>query len=695
MVDQFDISRRGFLGGAAVMGAGAMLAGLAACAPQSKAEKEARAEQELANTSDPNTVPEDGAGIYSATAMGMDNLTVTVDVAADGAINDLEVEHNETPTVGGAFISQLTKQGKERGDVDVISGATNTSRAFRDALRNCMAQFRGEEAPLQPDDNITPIEPVGVPESWTAEADVVIVGTSCGGLLCAAKLAEGGKSVIMLEKDSFAGGSGNTATMFHYFGGNEKLWPNNSGFFGTPYSDQQVIDYFMERFQWTVPREQIAHMTVCCREAVDFYLDHGYDIRSTADQMAGLENGTFADSDIRDIWWFQAPEPAEGDDFAGANGNLIKYLQGTAEDAGARIEFLTPATALVVEDGRVTGAQAQGPDGEVLYFRGNEAVVLAADGAQANREMMTKYGILGKNIKAAITMGTGKVMRMGIGVGADMAGIGSMAGTDSLMAPANWNQTGMLPRIKYLDAMNWYTHMPWLQIDGHGNRVAWETNGELHSQLVRVGDYLECYHRNMSQEMIYDDCYVFFDKNFKEVAASWGATDTGGHALLQQHLPNAHWVQTDEEASLQEHLNDGSLVMADTWEEVAEGLGIDAAMLAEAIEKWNAQCETGADDPMIGYDPAWMVKITEPPFYGARVTASPYATNFGLRVNARNEVLAEGGAVIPGLYAASHVAGGDAGVGSPVCGMGDQIGAMYQSGMNIAKAILGEEWVLI
>ena len=51
--------------------------------------------------------------------------------------------------------------------------------------------------------------------------------------------------------------------------------------------------------------------------------------------------------------------------------------------------------------------------------------------------------------------------------------------------------------------------------------------------------------------------------------------------------------------------------------------------------------------------------------------------------------------IIPGLYAASHVAGGDAGTGTPCCGMGDQIGQMYESGMNIAKAILGEEWVLI
>lgn len=697
MAEQFDISRRGFLGGAAVMGAGAVLAGLAGCAPQTSAEKEAA--QELASTSDPNAIPEGGAGTYSATAMGMDNMTITVDVAEDGTINDLEVEHNETPTIGGAFIPQLVSEGKEKGDVDVISGATNTSRAFRDALRNCMAQFRGEEAPMQPDDNITPIEPVDAPESWDMEADVVIVGTSCGALLCAAKLAEGGKSVIMLEKDSFAGGSSNTATMFHYFGGNEKLWPGNSGFFGTPYSDQQVIDYYMERSQWTASREHIAHLAVCCREAVDFYLDHGYDIQSTADQLAAASDSsvkTFDGSNARDNWWFQAPQPKDDDDFVGANGNLVRYLQGTAEEAGVRIEFLTPVTALVMEDGRVTGAQAQAADGSVVYARGNEAVVLGADGAVANRELMTKYGDLGKNIKVAITLGTGKVMRMGMGCGADMAGTGSMCGTDSLLVPPNWDQTTMLPRTKYLDAINWYAHMPWLQIDDQGNRIAWETNGELHDQLTRVGDYLECYHRNMSQEMLHDNCYIFFDKNWKQNADSWvGATDTGGHAPLSVHGENMYWVQADEEASLQEHLNEGSLIQGDTIEEVAEGLGFDPAKLKEIIDKWNAQCDTGADDPIFGYDPAWMKKIAEPPFYGAKVSAAPYATNFGLRVTARNEVVAPGGEVIPGLYAASHVAGGDAGTGTPLCGMGDQIGQMYESGMNIAKAILGEEWVLI
>lgn len=670
---QAELTRRGFVAGAAAAGAAASLSGVGV----------ALADEGAAGPYAPGT--------YSATATGMDQMTLTATVGED-AIEDIQIEHNETPTVGALFIDQLVEQAVAEGDVDVISGATNTARAFRDALRNCLAQARGEAEPLAIDDNVSPIAPVTAPESWDFEADVVIVGTSCGGLLCAAKLAESGKSVVMLEKDSFAGGSGNAATMFHYFGGNEKLWPDNSGFFGTPYSDQDVIDYFMERSRWTVDREYVAHQAVCCREAVDFYLDHGYDIRSTSDTSAG-ESETFADS-TPDTWWFQPPEPAEG--HSGWNSKLIEWLTGTCEEAGVQIEYLTPVTALVMDGDRVVGAQAQGPDGTTVYAHGTEAVVLAADGCQANHEMMSKYGLLGKNIKVAITLGTGKVMRMGLGCGAEITGQGSMCGTDSLMVPANWNQTGLLPRIKYLDVMNWYAHMPWLQIDDQGNRIAWETNAELGEQNVRVGDYLECYHRNMAQEMLHDNCYVLFDKNYEEVAASWvGTTDTGGHALMPESAPNPFWVQGDRDASYQEHIDDGSLVVADTIEELAAGLGLDPAMLTATVERWNATCETGEDDPIYGYDPAWLVPIAEPPFYGAKVSPAPYATNFGLRVTSKNEVVAEGGAVIPGLYAASHVAGGDAGFGSPLCGMGDQIGQMYESGMNIAKAILGEDWVLI
>lgn len=77
------------------------------------------------------------------------------------------------------------------------------------------------------------------------------------------------------------------------------------------------------------------------------------------------------------------------------------------------------------------------------------------------------------------------------------------------------------------------------------------------------------------------------------------------------------------------------------------------------------------------------------------MTPGLYATFAGLKVTGKNEVISTEGKVIPGLYAAFHTAGGIAGEHQHLCPVGDQIGSMCASGYNIAKALLGEEWVMI
>lgn len=51
--------------------------------------------------------------------------------------------------------------------------------------------------------------------------------------------------------------------------------------------------------------------------------------------------------------------------------------------------------------------------------------------------------------------------------------------------------------------------------------------------------------------------------------------------------------------------------------------------------------------------------------------------------------------MIPGLYAAFHTAGGITGERQQLCPIGDQIGSMMASGYNIAKALLGDDWIVI
>ena len=62
---------------------------------------------------------------------------------ADGVISDIEVlEQNETPEFGGAALEELPAKVIEANstDIEVVTGATITSKAFFAAVQDAIAQ---------------------------------------------------------------------------------------------------------------------------------------------------------------------------------------------------------------------------------------------------------------------------------------------------------------------------------------------------------------------------------------------------------------------------------------------------------------------------------------------------------------------------------------------------------------------------
>lgn len=81
-----------------------------------------------------------GPNQYQAKTIGIDEMTVTMEIV-DGKIKSVDIDSNESPECGQGFIPTLAQQIKDKqsGDIDVISGATITSFAVREAARNCIA----------------------------------------------------------------------------------------------------------------------------------------------------------------------------------------------------------------------------------------------------------------------------------------------------------------------------------------------------------------------------------------------------------------------------------------------------------------------------------------------------------------------------------------------------------------------------
>ena len=679
MANQFDISRRGFLSGAAFVGAGAMFAGLAGCAPAAE-------QAPLASTG--GYTP----GTYHAEAQGIGTVKMDMTFSGD-AITDIVIDASgETPELGGAAAPQLQEAILEAqsANVDAVSGATLTSEAVKDAAENCIAQAKGEAEPVAADDHVSPIPPAPLPEKWDYETDVVLVGASAGGLVCAARLAQNGVKTLTLEKEAEVGGTGRIATMWDVYGGCD-LYEGDTGYFGTPYRDQDVIDFYAERSGWTVDLDLLKNMTISIREMSQWFLDNGADI---VESLPGAG-----------MWWYNFNMPEYGGCGLGAVHLLCDFNHKIALDNGAEYLMETTVTALVMDGDKCVGVQAETSDGQVIYAKGNKGVVLSASGFQSNPHMLAKYSGICRNIKLGLAKGTGEVIRMGQGCGADFAGYNCAGGsTDTLPVP-DYNGD-MLPRCRYNEYANWITRYPWLQIDRRGKRLPWCTMETLSEPRGRVFDTLETYHVNGAQQLIHKDAFVLFDAKHREYAAAMDVTDTrcGYHGAMpvtsmegmeDDYFFPDEWCLFDSEQSWNDALEDGRIKQADTIEELAEKLGLDPTIVKGAVDDWNEVCASGNDDPMYNYLPEWHNPIAEGPFYGALVSPALYSSWGGLRVSEKSEVISTEDKVIPGLYACFHVAGGLAGEGSPVCGLGDQVGSMTASGFNISKAILGEDWVTI
>ena len=90
----------------------------------------------------PGAIPD---GVYTGTAQGYGGpLTLEVTIA-EGKIAAIEIlEHKETPFVAAGAISQIIPAiiEAQSADVDVISGATATSTAIKEAVRQVRTENR-------------------------------------------------------------------------------------------------------------------------------------------------------------------------------------------------------------------------------------------------------------------------------------------------------------------------------------------------------------------------------------------------------------------------------------------------------------------------------------------------------------------------------------------------------------------------
>lgn len=496
-------------------------------------------------------------------------------------------------------------------------------------------QVAVEVTPMEPED-VQPIPPVAPPVAWDKQADIVVVGLG-GGVLAAARAAEMGCSVIALDKTSVVGGTTMQAGALGIYGAQKiKLPPGLP-----PFDLEAAVQRAIVESRYTVNVALARATIIKCGEMVDWLADLG--VNWVLNTGGGIMYSPLfkEDPELKGHWALRGATNA-------AHARL--------REKGGETLLNTQVVSLVKEKGRIVGVKATNlRAGTTIFIKARKAVILSAGGFSHNKNMLKKYvptayrGV--GSVSMALPSNTGECIRMGQGVGADLAGYDTFVGFDGGIDFSEVNG----PWFRYLYSGDiQLARGAWLHLNKACERFTYIDSSP--KQFISRAATLMAQpgHR----------AYIIFDRDYETNV--WKFKPVGCKTPITPDLPLLNeWCDPklfspDWRDGVKEAIAMGAIKCTDTLEELGRKLGLDTAKFKKAVETWNGHCAAGVD-PEFGEPAEYLIPVKNPPFYGTKIGCSMSSTSCGLRVNQNMQVLDVDQNVIPGLYATYFTAGGGAG----------------------------------
>ena len=294
---------------------------------------------------------------------------VVVQVEADATtIYAVEVlEQHETEGIGTVAAEKLPAAIVAANSiaVDAIAGATVTSNAIKDAIRQALTEAGIDTAPFE-------VEQAAAAEvektAETLDCDVVIVGAGGAGLTAAVRATQEGAKVLVLEKMSFVGGNSLKAS-----GGMNCADTKFQA--AADITDSGVPEFIEDTMNGGHGINDLALVTTMAEnsaEAVEWLESIGAPLPKVA-----ATGGTTHK-------YLHSPE-----DGSPVGAYLIAKLSEEAEKQGIEIMLNTKATEIIMADGAAAGVKAE--DAEHEYTVNAKAVILATGGFGSNFDMMCSF----------------------------------------------------------------------------------------------------------------------------------------------------------------------------------------------------------------------------------------------------------------------------------------------------------------
>lgn len=613
-----NISRRDFLKGSAA-GAAALAAmsitGLPVFA--SEGETEAAASGSLYTP-----------GTYTAKAYGNISYITVETTFSEMAIESIKViEQNETPAlfsqVENEFIPALIET--QAGGIDGISGASNSSKAIREAVADCIRQAGGDaDAWLAKTVEKTP------QADETYDADIVVIGVGAAGFMASTSAAAEGKKVIALERGGSVAAV-NGIKVSGPFAVETEVLANREG--GSTLVVDDAFYHVMEYTHWTPNPALIRRCLEESKNAVAKLQSYGYE---------------FQEANFR----FETP-------FINEKGGFHLILNDVEErvaiwekalaDTGVEVMYKTSAKELLKDaDGKIVGVTAEKDDGTKVTVNA-KAVIIASGGYLGNRDMQERYlGTRHLNVASGgESLCTGDGINMAIAAG---AGLDKTFGyCPCEYGGTNSKATRPAKQDKYDQNLAFkFGLYGCLLVDAQGKRFINE--GLLCDYPMSYGS--EQILRNAPWYAVVDQAYVdaMTNQGLYEYTTAKGATSETW--FIGNYFKDR--ILTNLPADIEEGIAEGWIRKADTIEELAEIMGMDK--LVETVTTYNGYCEKGVDE-QFGTNPWYLSPVTQGPFYITENEPSAWSTFGGIRIDDCCRAMNCENQVIEGLY----VAGTDAG----------------------------------
>ncbi len=574
-------------------------------------------------------------GKYTGSGQGKESeINLEVEVGSDKIVNVKPLDKYAPDSLADNAFKKMAQKivDHQSVDVDVVSGASETSRGIIEGVKEALGKAQVDFAALK--ENSSHSNASG---KKTVDVDVAVVGAGGAGVAAALAARQHGASVALIEKtisplgaSTFAGGM--------FAGDSQQQKEKNA-----VVSKKWLYDEYMDASQGYMNSILVRRIIDESGKTVDWLNENGA-------IMKLVDAGTGGSYDHIGM-------PATLHGYQEGGTKAVTKLIEKFKSLGGQMYFGFAGQRLLQdENGNVTGVVAQGDD-QVLHVNAKK-VIIATGGFGGNPKMRKEY--LGDvSTQGQVLQNTGDGLNMAWDAGTAHHINGS---THYFWQTFSDEDIGEMAKIVGPNWMpiNALADFPNLRVNNRGQRYASETHAldfavhgaELSEQPQQtefvVLDQAMLDKIKEGGTVAIEDHYGKW-KDHREFYMEFNFPTDTDEAIKREH------EKVDFTTLLDKLSSTNVVFIGKTIKELAQRMGVNEENLQNAVDQYNNAKKKGEDDLFFS-DTKRMIPVEQGPFYAIKFIARNLGTLGGATIDEKMHALAPDGEPVPNLY----VAGADA-----------------------------------